>query len=64
MFSMSSALHFCFAAYYVFNITFPSDFSNMFLFLETFVYYLKSSVSKLPLCVVGMQDNLRRIEQC
>lgn len=58
---MVTAIHFCFSCFYVLNISFPTDFNNIMLFLEKFIYCLKSSVSKLPLCVLGLQDNLSRI---
>ena len=59
--SLVTALHFCFASYYVFNISFPPEFRNTLLFLETFVYKLKSSVNKLPLSVVVLNDSLKRV---
>ena len=59
--SIATALHFCFASYYVFNISFPPEFRLM-LFLEKFVYNLKPSVPKLPLSVVVLNDDLKRVE--
>lgn len=47
--SVVSAIHFCFASYYIFNISFPPDFRLIMLVLEKFVYNLKTSVSKLSL---------------
>ena len=48
--SISEALHYCFAAYYIFNIAYPPAFKPLMLMLETFVYGLKAS-SKVPLTV-------------
>ena len=59
--SIATALHFCFASYYVFNISFPPEFRLVMLFLEKFVYNLKPSVPKLPLSVV-LNDDLKRVE--
>ena len=32
--SLSKAIHFCFASYYVFNISFPQSFKPILLFME------------------------------
>ena len=40
---MAIALHCCFASYYIYNISYPSDFSAVMLFLEQYVYRLKPS---------------------
>lgn len=61
MSSLTMALHFCFASYYVYNITFPSDFRFVLLFLETFVYGLKPS-QKVPLGVTVLSDSLERVK--
>ena len=55
-----TAVHFCFASYFVFNIVYPPSFKNIFLFLERYVYCLKSCV-KLPMCVIIVHDNLERV---
>ena len=59
--SMVTAIHFCFASYYVFNITFPPASRLLLVFLEKYVYNLKTSVPKLPLSVVLLNDNLKRV---
>ena len=59
--SMAIAIHFCFASYYVCNISFPSEFRFVLFFLEKFIYNFKTSASKLPLSVVTFNDNLRRV---
>ena len=59
--SLVMAIHFCFATYYVFNISFPSEFRLILLFLEKFVYNLKTSAPKLPLSVVVLNDSLKRV---
>ena len=58
--SISLGLHFCFAAYYVFNLSFPNDFRLPLLYLEKFVYGLKPS-SKLPLSLCNFYDNMSRV---
>ena len=58
--SVSTAIHFCFASYYVFNISFPSDFKFILLFLEKYVYGLKSS-QKLPMSVALVHDGMERL---
>ena len=57
--SLIYALHFCFAAYYVFNISFPVDFRFVLLFLEKFVYGLKPS-QKLPLSISVLADSFNK----
>ena len=57
--SMVDALHYCFASYYIFNISFPPDFHLILLFLEKYVYGLKSS-QKLPLSVSLLFDSLQK----
>ena len=59
--SLVSAIHFCFATYYVFNLSFPQEFRLVLLFLEKYIYHLKTSVPKLPLSVVTLNDNLKRV---
>ena len=54
---VSSALHFCFASYYVFNISFPPEFKLILLFLEAYVYWLKPS-QKVPMCVKLLRDSM------
>ena len=58
--SLALALHCCFAAYYLYNISFPSDVSPIMLFLEQYVYHLKPS-QKLPLSVSVIIDSLEKI---
>ena len=36
--SLSKAIHFCFASYYVFNISFPQSFKPILLFMEKYIY--------------------------
>ena len=55
--SVSEALHYYFATYYIFNISYPSDFKA--IMLETQVYGLKFS-SKEPLMPTVFKDNLQR----
>ena len=59
--SLVTAIHFCFATYYVFNLSFPHEYRLVLLFLEKYIYHLKTSVPKLPLSVVTLNDNLRRV---
>ena len=58
--TMLKALHFCFASYYVFNISFPSPFKPTLLFLEKYVYGLPSS-QKLPMSIMLLYDNMQRV---
>lgn len=60
--SIVTALHFCFASYYVFNIFFPPEFHPIMLFLDKFLYNLKPSVPKLSFSVVVLSDNLKQIQ--
>ena len=60
--SVVTALHYCFADYYVFNISFPPDFRFVLLFLEKYVNGLKS-FQKLPMCVTVLIDSLERVLQ-
>ena len=55
--SVLLGLHFCFASYYVFNLSFPNEFRLPLLYLEKFVYGLKPS-SKLPLSLSNFYDNV------
>ena len=55
--SLSTAIHFCFASYYIFNISFPTAFKSI---LEKYVYGLKSS-QKLPMSVVLVHDGMERL---
>ena len=57
--SVMDALHYCFACYYVFNISYPPEFHLVMLFLEKYVYGLKSS-QKLPLSVSILYDSLQK----
>ena len=57
---MEIAIHVCFASYYIFNISYPLEYRHLLLFLERFIYCLKS-VPKLPLCVTILNDNLKRV---
>ena len=61
--SLSTAIHFCFASYYIFNISFPTAFKSILLFLEKYVYGLKSS-QKLPMSVVLVHDGMERLNSC
>ena len=58
--NVTTALHFCFSSYYVFNISFPFSFKPILLFLEKYVYCLKSS-DKLPMCVIQTHDCMERL---
>lgn len=58
--SVSEALHYCFAAYYVFNISYPPPFKSLMIILETYVYGLKAT-SKEPLTVTIFKDSLKRL---
>ena len=58
--TLVSALHYCFAAYYVYNISYPPDFRFVLLFLESYVYGLKPS-QKLPLCITVLMDALDKV---
>ena len=58
--SVTTALHFCFASYYVFNISFPPQFRLVLLFLEKYIYSLKPS-QKHPLSVTVLHDNLLKL---
>ena len=60
--SLATARHFCFAAYYVCNTTYPPKYRHLLLFLEKFVYNLKPS-AKMPLCILNLHDNLIRIAE-
>jgi len=57
--SFTEAVHYCFASYYVSNISYPPDIKPLMLLLETYVYGLKPSL-KEPLSVTLLKDNLRR----
>ena len=41
--SIKTAVHFCFAAYYILNISFPNVYRPILLFLEKYVYGIKPS---------------------
>ena len=53
------AVHCCFAAYYIYNISYPPDLNPYLLFLEQHVYRLKLS-QKLPLTVSIVMDCLEK----
>ena len=55
--SIITALHYYFASYYIFNISFPPQFRPVLLFLEMFVYGLKPS-QKTPLSVTTLIHSL------
>ena len=57
--SVIDALHYSFSSYYVFNISFPPDFHLLLLFLEKYVYGLKSSM-KVPLSISILYDSLEK----
>ena len=56
---IDTALHCCFAAYYIFNISYTPDFKPFLLFLEKYVYRLTPSC-KLPLTVSIVIDSLKK----
>ena len=58
--NMATAIHFCFACYYIFNMSFPAPFKYILLFLEKYVYNLKPS-QKLPMSVVLVHDGMERV---
>jgi len=60
--SLTAALHYCFASYYVFNISYPPDSKPLMLLLESYVYGLKPSL-KLPLSVAVLMDNLQKCKE-
>ena len=60
--TLAAALHYCFASYYVFNISYPPDSKSLMLFLESHVYRLKPSL-KLPLSVAFLIDNLQKCKE-
>ena len=60
--TLAAALHYCFASYYVFNISYPPDSKSLMLFLESHVYGLKPSL-KLPLSVAVLIDNLQKCKE-
>lgn len=57
--TLDMAVHCCFAAYYIFNISYPPDLSPFLLFLEQYIYRLKAS-QKLPLTVSIVMDCLEK----
>ncbi|CAI8031482.1 hypothetical protein GBAR_LOCUS17865 [Geodia barretti] len=58
--TLSTSIHVCFACYYIFNISFPPSYKHILLFLEKYVYGLKSS-QKLPMSVVLVHDGMERV---
>ena len=58
--TVMKALHFCFCSYYVFNISFPTAFKSILIFLEKYIYGLRSS-QKLPLHIVLLNDGMERV---
>lgn len=58
--SVAVALHCCFASYYLYNISYPSEFNHIMLFLEQYVYCIKPS-RKLPLSVAVIIDCLEKV---
>ena len=58
--SVLTALHYCFAAYYVFNIAFPLQYHLILLFLEKYVYGIKPS-QKTPIIVSALIDSLDKV---
>ena len=58
--SLATSVHVCFACYYIFNISFPTSYKHILLFLEKYIYGLSSS-QKLPMSVVLVHDGLERI---
>ena len=50
MLSLSTAIHFCFSSYYVFNISFPPAYKFILLFLEKYVYGLVISETSHVIC--------------
>lgn len=57
--SLDMAVHCCFAAYYIYNISYPPDFIPFLMFLEQYIYRLKPS-NKLPLTVSLIMDSLEK----
>ena len=57
--SLSIAVHCCFSAYYIYNITFPQPISQFMVFLEHYVYKLKPS-QKLSLTLSALIESLAR----
>ena len=58
--SITTAVHFCLAAYYIFNISFPNSHRLVLLFLEKYVYGIKPS-QKTPMSVQTLIDSLEKI---
>ena len=57
---LNTALHCCFAAYWVFDIKYPACARNILLFLESLVYKLPTS-QRMPTTVVTMIESISRI---
>ena len=55
--SLWLAIQYCFASYFVMNITYPKEANPLLLFLETQVFGLKAS-AKIPVIVTVLIDNL------
>ena len=58
--SVLTALHYCFVAYYVFNIAFPLQYRLILLFLEKCVYSIKPS-QKTPIIVSTLIHSLDKV---
>ena len=58
--SVSLALHYCFASYYIYSISYPTDNNVFFLFMEQYVYQLKPS-KKLPLSASLLVDSFPKL---
>ena len=48
--TLETALHCCFATYYIYNISYPAHFAPLFLFLELYIYQMSPS-KKVPTSV-------------
>ncbi len=60
--SLNVAVHCCFASYYIYNISYPPDFSSILLFLEQSIYLFNVKPSqKLPLSVSVIIDSLKKL---
>lgn len=57
--TLSVAIHCCFSAYYIYNITFPQPLSHFLVFLECHVYKMKPS-QKPSLSIATLVDSLCR----
>ena len=58
--SVTKALNFWFCSYYVFNISFPTAFKSILMFLEKYIYGLRPS-KKIPIHIMLLNDGMKRV---